>query len=333
MARHVQGIDRLFVREWVKPWNVIGMVGKRESGKSVIMTNLLYDLRHFFHSGIVISPTEDGNCTFGDFVPQLYIYTEYNPHVVENFINQQKKILKKNKKIFRKRRGRNPTKIEIESLKPPPSFIVLDDCAYDERAFNKDKTFKEIIMNGRHYNIFLIISLQYLILLDKKLRGNVDWIFFTMETSQTNLNRFYDEYFNRFPNKEVFKKAFREMTDGFKCIVANNNCKSNNFNESVFWYEAQYPVPDYTLGSNEYILQSMKFLNEHYDDSSIEDDSDQERYGQSRCDNDDDDDDNNDFMHDNNSNLLDYNILQSIKNPNEIDFILKNDDDKYNTYK
>jgi hypothetical protein len=42
-----------------------------------------------------------------------------------------------------------------------------------------------------------------------------------------------------------------QTTENFECLVINNNAKSNQLKDQIFWYKAQ-EHPDFKLGSKEF---------------------------------------------------------------------------------
>ena len=75
---------------------VLVFIGKRGTGKTTLVTDILYHKKHI-PVGIVMSGTEEGNSYYQQFVPDLFVYNEYNPEVVDTVINRQKGPVKKNK--------------------------------------------------------------------------------------------------------------------------------------------------------------------------------------------------------------------------------------------
>ena len=55
-------------------------------------------------------------------------------------------------------------KKEMETYKrttiDPRAFVILDDCLYDA-SWTRDKMMRLLFMNGRHWKIVLIITMQY----------------------------------------------------------------------------------------------------------------------------------------------------------------------------
>ena len=76
---------------------VIVLIGRRDTGKSFLVRDLLY-----YHQdipiGTVISGTEAGNGFYSTHVPKLFIHDEYNIVIIENILKRQKIVLKQIKK-------------------------------------------------------------------------------------------------------------------------------------------------------------------------------------------------------------------------------------------
>ena len=78
----------------IKDDRVVVLIGKRDTGKSFLVKDLLY-----YHQnlpiGTVISATESANCFYGNIVPGLFIHDEYSPQIISNVMKRQKMIVKK----------------------------------------------------------------------------------------------------------------------------------------------------------------------------------------------------------------------------------------------
>ena len=78
---------------------VIVLIGRRDTGKSFLVRDLLY-----YHQdipiGTVISGTEEGNGFYGKMVPKLFIHNEYNTAIIENILKRQRGVLKQIKKDY-----------------------------------------------------------------------------------------------------------------------------------------------------------------------------------------------------------------------------------------
>ena len=96
---------------------VIVLVGRRDTGKSFLVRDLLY-----YHQdipiGTVISGTEAGNGFYGELVPKLFIHDEYNSVIIENILKRQKIVLKQIKK---EKLAYGKSNIDARA------FVILDD--------------------------------------------------------------------------------------------------------------------------------------------------------------------------------------------------------------
>ena len=219
---------------------VIVLIGRRDTGKSFLVRDLLY-----YHQdipiGTVISGTEAGNGFYGSIVPKLFIHNEYTSAIIEQILKRQKMVLKAIKKN---------EKHGIRQQIDPRAFVILDDCLYDN-SWSKDKVMRLLFMNGRHWKIMLVITMQYPLGVPPNLRTNIDYVFILREPYFSNRKRIYENYAGMFPTFESFCEIMDQCTENYECLVINNNSKSNQFTDQIFWYKAE-PHGDFRLGSNEY---------------------------------------------------------------------------------
>jgi hypothetical protein len=219
---------------------VIVLIGRRDTGKSFLVRDLLY-----YHQdipiGTVISGTEEGNGFYSKMVPKLFIHNEYNTAIVENILKRQRSVLKQIKK-------------EMETFKrstiDPRAFVILDDCLYDN-TWSRDKMMRLLFMNGRHWKIMLIITMQYPLGIPPALRTNIDYVFILREPYIANRKRIFENYAGMFPTFESFCQVMDQCTENYECLVINNNAKSNKLQDQVFWYKAD-SHNDFKLGSKEF---------------------------------------------------------------------------------
>ena len=219
---------------------VIVMIGRRDTGKSFLVRDLL-----FYHQdipiGTVISGTEAGNGFYSHHVPKLFIHEEYNTAIIENILKRQKTVLRQVKR-------------EIESFKrtniDPRAFVILDDCLFDDK-WTRDKMMRLLFMNGRHWKIMLIITMQYPLGVPPVLRTNIDYVFILREPYIANRRRIYENYAGMFPTFESFCQVMDQCTENYECLIINNNVKSNKLQDQIFWYKAE-SHKDFKLGSREF---------------------------------------------------------------------------------
>ena len=219
---------------------VVVLIGKRDTGKSFLVRDLLF-YQQEIPIGTVISGTEEGNGFYAKMVPKLFVHNEYNTAIIENILKRQRTVLKQIKK-------------EMETYKrstiDPRAFVILDDCLYDA-TWTRDKMMRLLFMNGRHWKVMLIITMQYPLGIPPTLRTNIDYVFILRENYIANRKRIYENYAGMFPTFESFCQVMDQCTENFECLVINNNSKSNKLQDQVFWYKAD-SHNDFRLGSKEF---------------------------------------------------------------------------------
>jgi len=214
-------------------------IGKRGTGKSTLVTDILYHKKHL-PAGVVMSATEEGNHWYQQFIPDLFIYGEYDRDIIDRVIDRQRKMV---------------------NLKPPPgkteltsrdigAFILMDDCMYD-RKFLKDSCIRQCFMNGRHWKIFFMLTMQYCMDLSPDLRANVDYVFIARENVIQNREKLYKSFFGIFPNFDMFNQVMTACTENYEVLVLDNTSKSNRIEDCVFWYKAKIHK-NFRVGSSQF---------------------------------------------------------------------------------
>lgn len=221
---------------------IVLLLAKRRSGKSFLSRDIMHTHRKI-PTGIIISPTEKANKYYGDFVPDLYIYDEYNSELVANFLNRQQAV----------------REIGAKKNIDERAFLIMDDCMFDNK-WVKDKEIREIFFNGRHYNVFFILLMQYALGITPALRSNIDYVFILKESNITNRRKLYDHYAGAFPTFESFSQAMDQCTNDYECLVVDNTVQSNDIEDQVFWYKAA-EHDDFKVGCDRY----WKYAENKYD--------------------------------------------------------------------
>jgi hypothetical protein len=212
-----------FNMNMIKDDSVVVLIGKRNTGKSYLTKDMLY-YKQDLPAGTVISPTENANRFYGDIVPPIFIHDEYEPKITNEFIRRQKQL--------KKRITCGESDIDNRA------FLIMDDCLYDN-DWKKDKVIREIFMNGRHWGIMFVLSMQYAIGIPPNLRSNIDWVFLLRENNYQNRKKLYENYAGMFHNFEMFCQTMDACTENYECLVIHNGAKSNKLEDQVFWYKAE----------------------------------------------------------------------------------------------
>jgi hypothetical protein len=238
--------------------NVIAMLGRRRTGKSTLVKDILYHVRSI-PVGTVICPTEEVNEFYSTIIPPIFIHAEYSTAVLGKFVERQKFITRKHVKEIGKY-GRSSI--------DPHAFIILDDCVYDD-SWTRDNFIRFLFMNGRHVKALFMFTMQHPLGVPPALRTNIDYVFILKDNNQSNRKKIYEHYAGVFPKFEIFCEFMNQCTENYECLVIDNTVDSNNLEDMVFWYKASVNIPDFKIGSMEYWRYSGNF-DEDDDESALE---------------------------------------------------------------
>tara|TARA_B110000008_G_C16947968_1_gene555250 strand:- start:394 stop:1233 length:840 start_codon:yes stop_codon:yes gene_type:complete len=214
--------------------SVVVFVGKRETGKSFLVRDLLYHKQHL-PIGTVISATEGANEFYQKMVPKKFIRHEYEEAISERVVARQKMAVKQSKR---------------DKECDPRAFYLLDDCMFDSK-WTRSKMIRALFMNGRHFRIMFLITMQYALGIPPVLRSNIDYIFLLRDSLIQNRRRLYDSYAGMFGTFDLFCRVMDQCTENFHCLVIHNNAKSNKLEDQVFWYKAS-PHGDFRVGHSDF---------------------------------------------------------------------------------
>ena len=201
------------------------LLGKRGTGKSTLLNDIMYNVRDKFQFGIAMSPTEESTAMMASILPRSCIFNDFAEDAVGRLLQYQKRNDKKG--------GRN-------------MFIIMDDCAYDTRTL-KGKNIREVFMNGRHRKIFIINAVQYMMDVPSFLRGQIDYVFAMRDNIIDQREKLWKFFFGMFNEYKNFAAVMDQCTEGHNCLVLDNTTRSNNVEDCIFWYCANPQLPSYRL--------------------------------------------------------------------------------------
>lgn len=220
---------RKFKMSTLSPDATILLLGRRRSGKSFLVRDIFYHHRHI-PKGVVFSGTEEASPFFSDFIPDLFIHSEYDPVLIEGILKNQKKKI---------RDCKNSGKSDTGKCAENNFYIVLDDLLHDAQTWKKDKTIKNIFFNGRHFNLLFILTMQYPLGITPELRSNIDYVFIFNEPSIKNRKKIYDDYCSIVPSFDHFCNILDSCTQNYECLVVKTSGQSNKLRDQLFWYKAE----------------------------------------------------------------------------------------------
>lgn len=208
----------------------IFIIGKPGSGKSTLIKSLFYHKSQIIPVAIAMSGTESETGFYKEFIPDVYIYDEYDPEVLSNFIIRQK--------------GAR------QHMSNPWTMLIVDDCMDDPSVFNKPPQ-PGLFKNGRHWKMLYIVALQYALDVKPHIRSNIDGVFIFRETNVAIRKRLYDNYAGVIPSFNLFEQIMDNITGNYTALYIQNSNVTNDWKDCVFYYKA--PIIDtFKFGCQEY---------------------------------------------------------------------------------
>ncbi len=208
----------------MKPDATVMMIGRRGSGKSTLISDVMYNMRDQFSFGLAMSPTEDSSASLGEFLPRACIYNEFSDSAIGQMLRYQR------------------ANVDVKNHRFRNMFLIMDDCGFDNKSL-KSKNMREVFMNGRHRKMFIVYAVQYLMDIPSALRGQIDYVFVTHDNMISNREKLWKYFFGMFNDYKDFSKVMDTCTDGRNCIVLNTTVRSNRPEDCVSWYCASPDLP------------------------------------------------------------------------------------------
>lgn len=221
----------------------IVIIGKPGSGKSTLISDILYSKKDIYPVALAMSGTEDSNHFFKSIMPSTFVYNEYNEKKVVDFIKRQK--------------------LSKQHLPNPWAVLIIDDCTDDPAIFRKPLQ-NSLYKLGRHWKMLYILSLQYSMDVRPSIRTNVDGTFIFREANPKFRKSLYENYAGIIPDYNLFCRMMDQLTSDHTAIYINNTAGSNDWKECVFWYKARLVPKNFRFGCDDYYAFHESRYNKDY---------------------------------------------------------------------
>jgi GTPase SAR1 family protein len=209
----------------------IFIIGKPGSGKSTLIKSLFYHKSHVIPVAMAMSGTESETGFYREFLPNAYIFDEYDQEALSNFIIRQKGV-------------------RLAQHINPWATLIIDDCMDDPSVFNKSPQ-PGLFKNGRHWKMLYIVSLQYALDVKPHIRSNIDGVFIFRESNIAIRKRLYENYAGIIPSFNLFEQIMDAVTGDYTALYIHNATTTNNWSDCVFYYKAPI-IENFKFGCQEY---------------------------------------------------------------------------------
>jgi Poxvirus A32 protein len=189
----------------------VSLVAKRGSGKSILLKYVVDSCKEEFEKIFVFCPTECVNSFYSDMVDEKNIFSSWKEQWCESLIS----------KMTESYEGK-----KIEERKNV--LLIIDDVCSDTN-FHQSNSLKKLYARGRHINISIIITCQYLISLPPLARSNCDWLL-AGQMNRQSVQLLCEEYMTGEISKIDFIKLYNRATKDYGFLLINNTSIKENDN-------------------------------------------------------------------------------------------------------
>jgi hypothetical protein len=226
----------MHVRRWdmdIPLGATILLVGKRNTGKSVCFTDIMYHMKDKLDLMVGMSGSEAGNGQMGKFLPPAFIYSKFDNKKVHHILEWQRR-LKLNGKKFN-------------------MGLLMDDCVETNKDGGKKRTMSsgyinQIFKMGRHYDIFYINAIQGLGDAPPDVRKNTDILIAFGTSDDDEIKALHKNFFSMFTLDE-FRVFFARCTRDFECVVIDMRKFQRTPDNCVFFFKAKLHLDPFRVGA------------------------------------------------------------------------------------
>lgn len=228
---------------------IIVLVGRPGSGKSFLLRDLMYKLRHKFDLVFGMNPTEESSGTLAPFVPPAFIFKDWDENLLHKMSRFQRLKVASTRHVEKQYYFKHE---EMEILRRFQRLaFVADDIMTESNRLNCN-AMRDIFMMHRHRKLFMTVGVQYLIDIPRSARNTIDFTFAFYDPStvnQQNLKQYIFAVYRSFPD---FQHDFRVITSiPRNCMVIDNILSKKGLSNplhAIFRYKADPTPPKFHVG-------------------------------------------------------------------------------------
>lgn len=214
----------------------IALLGKRRTGKTTWAKHILGKLNKHIDRFVALCGNKDNASEWKRVIQPLYVMPKNTEYMVRLRNYQDKKVSEFS-----------------ENMKPVPRkyriCVILDDCGSD-RGFMHSKIMKDILSNGRHYGMTIMILCQYLNQMHAENRDQLDYIGLLYTSNHRNIKKIAEEYVN-VCDLRTFKFVLNACTRRKGMCWIDNTKNPGSIEDCVYFGRMSWPCDFTVLGSSE----------------------------------------------------------------------------------
>lgn len=218
----------------------MAIYGRRRSGKTIVLKDILSKIKKWFDSAYLFSETIDDQPLLYNFIPKENRFNSFDQEKI-------RKIYTKQQGYIRQEMDKNP---KVDKSKLKHILFIFDDCI-NAVDFRSSEILNKIHVSGRHTNCASIILSQEVggkNGINKVQRTNEDIIISFFQKADYDRELIISQYLS-IVDKKIGNEIYRSLTSkDFHCIVIENYKTTQKYEEFVHWYLADEKVKDFIIG-------------------------------------------------------------------------------------
>ena len=243
----IQGMEKIHISKYdftstLKEHRAVCIIGRRGSGKSIAILDIMHQLHTRFDFGMAMTVTAPTAASFRQYMPSCCVFHEFDLDRIQALIDEQEALLQQNNK--------------------QNVFVILDDVGFDQKSLNL-RTTHCLLMNGRHYRITLIAAVQECYAFRPEMRSQLDVIVCLKDNAIRNKKKLHDSFFGMLEFAQ-FTQAFDAFTNDHGALVVDQTVQSNTVSDSIFYFSARVVLPRFCMVNATFIKlwNEMKYSDE-----------------------------------------------------------------------
>jgi hypothetical protein len=207
----------------IKPHTIISIIGTTNSGKSVLINNLVYKFYYdLFDIIVLISPSAQNDRSMASFRldPKVIIFEEYDDRIINELEELQK------------------VEDDTEYKNQNRMLIIFDDCANPRGCSKYDSAISLLATRHRHSAITIMFSIQLYKQLSHSIRSNTKAFIIKNTPNKNELNKMAEELGFCCGGKQnffrLYNKALKDNRYNFLYLDLKKGIAYKNFEEKLY---------------------------------------------------------------------------------------------------
>ena len=207
------------------------IIGKRRSGKSRVLFDLLHHTAPHYDISFAVAETSDSYRRLREIVPADKCKRKYEESFVSNVVKGMR------------------SWHEAPDAPIRRGVLVLDDCLFNA-GIMKSEAQREIYMNSRNFYLTSFTTTQYLVDIPPAIRTNIDYVLAMKDPSIDNRKKLYKYFFGVFPSFKAFNTTFQQITKNYGVMVLDNTSSECSVQGTIRKYRANPDIENFRLGKD-----------------------------------------------------------------------------------